>query len=363
MTAVSGVMIAYLSPEKMASFFNFGDKYSGLKAYLLCDDGFILYGTGRSTDIQERLQSNNPKGNIKSHGDDHHLGEDEVHEYSDHMGRLVFGDIHTIELQNQPTKVLVEIALTEALKPLYEFRKRLLLLILITTLTALGIAYLVTLNIINPVKKLTNRVLKVKDGHYGSEKVIRSYSEITILSENFEHMVQQTGALLNENQDKTWLQQGQVDLHEAISGNIDIQTLTENTLTFIARYLNLNVGAFYVLDASGKFVLTASYARPKSGLKAHYKLGEGLVGQAAQDMDMLEIVDEGDVNMVIESATGTANPGSVIAIPVVYDNAAIGVMVYARIVPMKPLHNEFLSATQKIIVMALHSARQRELMR
>lgn len=355
----SGVIIASLDSEHFAELFHYQEKHLGVKAFLLSDDGFVQYGTDVTSDQQMTLKSNNPKAAEASYGDDHHSGLDVVAEYFDHLNRLVFGDIHSVQLPGMPAKVVVEIKLSEALRPVTEFRNRLLFLMITTLLIVLIIAYFITLHIIRPVQKLTHRVLKVKGGDYENREVIRSYNEITLLSQNFEHMVKETGKLFDQTRLQNWHQQGLVQLHSMISGNIDTHQLAENTLTFIARYMDFKAGAFYVLDDSRKYRLRGTYARPK-GLSEVFAPGEGLVGQAAIDKEILNFKQDDDMNLLIESATGSARPGTITAIPVIFENSCIGVIAVARFEPMNQQQEGLLTEAITIIAMALHSAQQRE---
>ena len=363
---ISGVIVATLSTKKLINIFQFSGRRLGTKAYLLGADDIALYGTGLSGQPWMPLPGNIGFGKSDSGNTDFSKNDDisaqpkELSEYENYANQFVFGNVYNTTFHNLPVKVVVEMLSSEALKPISEFRNRLLVLIAITIVLTLCIAYFVAWSIVYPMQKLAKRVLKIEGDDYTPEPIISSYREITVLSENFEHLMKTTGKLLAQNKVNHWLHQEQVNLYEEINGNIDVQTVTEKTLSFFARTLDLKVSAFYVHDEFGAYRLKATYACPTAGIEDTFCLGEGLVGQVALDKESAEIRGTQGLNLRIESATGSTQPKAITAIPIVYEDATIGVLVFAQIEPLTQSQHDLLATCLKIIVMALHSAQQRE---
>lgn len=357
---VSGVILASLNSEKLSSFFHFDDHQLGVKAYLLTEEGSIQYGSDIAKHQFMGLQSLHPKASMQTLVVDDHSGEDIVDEYLSLNNQTVFGDIHAVEFQGTVMKVVIEVAMYKALAPINAFRARLLKMIGITLLIVFGVAYLVTRRVVSPVGKLTERIMRVRKGNYEEKEVIKGYSEVESLSRNFEYMTREIKKLLDESQVQGWYQQGNVQLNNAIIGNHRVQPLSEKILTSMARYLDFKVAAFYLANESEQLELMSSYARPRKSLAASIAFGEGLVGQAALDQSILELDNSGVEGVVIESATGSAEPQTIIAVPVTVNKKTIGVMVFAQFGNLSEKQLRFLQGCENTIGMALHSARQRE---
>jgi hypothetical protein len=89
--------------------------------------------------------------------------------------------------------------------------------------------------------------------------------------------------ITTKNATQNWLKTGQAQLSEKTSGEQDITTLAKNIITFLATYLDAEVGLFYLLKDSQPPTIyrIASYAYTHSSdIPTEFLVGEGLVGQA-----------------------------------------------------------------------------------
>jgi signal transduction protein with GAF and PtsI domain len=73
-------------------------------------------------------------------------------------------------------------------------------------------------------------------------------------------------------------------INEKTSGDLELFTITENAINYLAEYLNAQVGAVYNADLmEKKLLLMGSYAFTKrKGLNEKIDFGQGLVGEAAR---------------------------------------------------------------------------------
>ncbi|MDM8568209.1 ATP-binding protein, partial [Thiotrichales bacterium HSG1] len=168
------------------------------------------------------------------------------------------------------------------------------------------------------------------------------------------------------NDSQNWLKTGQTQLNNEMSGEQEIAQLSKNIITFISTYLDMPVGMFYLLDENGKdtLKLTASYAYTlRKGVNSEFKIGTGLVGQAALEQKELIItkVPE-DYYVRIRSGIGQALPNTVIVQPFMYENSLKGVIELAAFKPISPIQHDFLQQVMPDIGIAINSANSRSQM-
>lgn len=119
---------------------------------------------------------------------------------------------------------------------------------------------------------------KVADGHY--EAVISPKSEKDELAISLNRM---TSALAENEKNRKkldWLKSGKNQLGEAIQGDKSLKELSDRTLSFLAQYLDAQLGTLYIFNPeSGQLALNSKYGLEKSQAKEQLSPGETLVGQ------------------------------------------------------------------------------------
>ncbi|MCK5522600.1 MAG: response regulator [Thiomargarita sp.] len=169
---------------------------------------------------------------------------------------------------------------------------------------------------------------------------------------------------LNQTQD--WLKSGQTQLNEIMSGEQRTNQLAKNIITFLAPYLDIQVGIFYLLEENrseqkAHLKLIASYAYIyRKGSHNEFLLGEGLVGQAALEKKPILITKVPDDYYVhIQSGLGKALPKNVILQPFMYEGVLKGVIELATFNPITDLQQKYLNQVMPNIGIAINSAESR----
>ena len=119
------------------------------------------------------------------------------------------------------------------------------------------------------------------------------------------------------------LTRGLNELNEIMRGETELEPLCEKTINYIARYLSLPLAAFYVRN-DDRLECAANYAFPPSRILPGYEIGEGLLGQAAQDKTPIETADLGNEHLV-KLGTSTTLPKRLLYFPLVLNEETVGV--------------------------------------
>ena len=275
-------------------------------------------------------------------------------------GEEVLGIYLPVNIAGTPMAMLSEVTHRHAFASVQDFRKRLFVLIAITFALVVVIALFVTRQLVKPIRLITRWVNRVAAGDYEEGSVLKGNNEISELSRSFAQMTDRLRTVSDENIRKNWLQEGMAGLHNSVRGEQNMAELCHNIVTYIARYLDMHSGAMFVKDDKNQLQLMGTYAWRKRNQHANsFEIGDGLIGQAALEREVIEITNVPDGYMEIESGLGSAKPAHLIIVPLCYENELKGVFEFARLGPMTDEQNLFLDYSVESIAIAINSAQYR----
>jgi signal transduction histidine kinase/DNA-binding response OmpR family regulator/CHASE3 domain sensor protein/HAMP domain-containing protein len=159
--------------------------------------------------------------------------------------------------------------------------------------------------------------------------------------------------------DKEWHQASIASLNDKMVGEKSVEELTRDILTNIIEHTNSSVAAFYLLEDK-ELHLLSSYALQTENVKKRLKIGEGLVGQAADSGKLLVLEDIPQDELSISYTSGITHPRCVVAIPVRRNRELIGVMEFGTLSSYTPLHLDFLNNIAHNIGVAIHVSQNRK---
>jgi CheY-like chemotaxis protein len=180
------------------------------------------------------------------------------------------------------------------------------------------------------------------------------------LAEVARHANQMAGGLrlLGEQRDRTdWQRQGQVGLSERVGGELAAAEVATRAAEFVASYVAAPVAALYYKDGDSLRLLGQHAVSTRGGeIVPAFRLGEGLVGEAARREDISVVSDPPADYMRIRSGVGDAAPRSIILVPLVHAGSVRGVLELATFRPWAEPLRELLASLRPIITMALEMA-------
>jgi CheY-like chemotaxis protein/signal transduction histidine kinase len=161
-------------------------------------------------------------------------------------------------------------------------------------------------------------------------------------------------------QTEAWLQSGQAGLSERMQGEQRLETLGQNVLEFLARYLDAEVGAIYIAEG-GQFRRFAGYALP-SGHDATadaLRIGDGLAGQAAKE-NRIRVVDDVPAQYLpVASTLGNSKPAHLLIAPASDGALVQAVLELGFFRALLPSDVEFLRRVRELIGVAVRSSKDR----
>jgi signal transduction histidine kinase/DNA-binding response OmpR family regulator len=175
--------------------------------------------------------------------------------------------------------------------------------------------------------------------------------------------------LEQENARKTtqdWLKTGQTQLSEVMSGDLDLTTLSKNVITFLARYLDCQVGTFYLLHVPDlnkiqphlKLIATYAYQKRKN-VSNEILIGEGLLGQAALEKEIIIVTKVPEDYIIIQSGLGESTPNNLAIVPFLYEGNLKGVFELGAFKPFNDIQLDFLQQITPAIAISINTAESR----
>jgi len=165
-----------------------------------------------------------------------------------------------------------------------------------------------------------------------------------------------------EMQTQAWLRAGQNDLSVRLQGAQDLEQLGEKIVSFVARYLNAQVGAMYFAGAEGLLRLVGAYAIPartSDGIDMDRPVG-GLTRQAMQEKSVLKVSDVPQDYFPVSSGLGGSRPRHLVIAPTSADGVANAVLELGFFHAVSAHDLELLRLIAEPIGVALRTAQYRK---
>lgn len=212
------------------------------------------------------------------------------------------------------------------------------------------------------LKDVAENARQVASGDYSGKIVPKSNQDELAVALNT--MTSSLRDVTARNERQNWLRTGQNKLNEHTRGDLDVITLARNAITFLAKYLEAGMGALYLMaDDTNELKLTASYAyafNKQKGLIDAFRVGEGLIGQAAVEKEIISVTDIPENYVRISSALGEALPLNIIIAPFVYEEKVTGVIELGSFKEFNDTQVDFLELVLEHLAIIFNSARSRE---
>ncbi|HEY1899060.1 MAG TPA: response regulator [Steroidobacteraceae bacterium] len=159
---------------------------------------------------------------------------------------------------------------------------------------------------------------------------------------------------------QSWLRVGQMGLSERIQGDLTLEKLGDNVVSFIAQYLGAQIGAMYIAEGPGHFRRFAGYALPAGSPHESIRSGDSLIGQAAKDNQLLHLADVPQNYMLpITSALGQGVPREILIAPASIDRTAHAAIELGFLGRTDESHRQLLTLLSTMIAVAVRTSKDR----
>jgi len=141
-------------------------------------------------------------------------------------------------------------------------------------------------------------------------------------------------ATYQKENEQNWIAKGKEVVGDILRHHNNIEILAYETIVSIINYVNAAQGAFYLYDDEKNLLVNiASYAfNRRKYLKQEFKIGQGLVGQAAYERDIVYRREIPKEYITISSGIlGDKKPATILLAPLISDEKLQGVIEFASL--------------------------------
>jgi PAS domain S-box-containing protein len=152
--------------------------------------------------------------------------------------------------------------------------------------------------------------------------------------------------IAEEDQRRNWAVQGIAQFSDFLRVSEEVDEVAEQVIANLTKYIRGNQGAFFLMNdddpSDVKLELIASYAyNKKKWGHREFRLGEGFVGQAAAEKDVILIRDIPVDYITMTSGLGEATPKSLLIMPLMHNNVVHGAVEIASFAPFENFQIDF----------------------
>ncbi|MBN1789769.1 MAG: PAS domain S-box protein [Bacteroidales bacterium] len=173
---------------------------------------------------------------------------------------------------------------------------------------------------------------QIGEGNYHSQLTISTDQDM--LAQSLQLMRDNLLQNFRKETAQNWIAEGKETISDILRQHNKIEELSVKVIQTLVTYTRLIQGALYIYDEEKKILATAAtyaYNRRKYDT-AEYKLGYGLIGQCAYEMDYIYRTEIPDDYVTISSGIlGDQKPRSLLLIPLITDEKLQGVMEFASL--------------------------------
>jgi CheY-like chemotaxis protein len=202
------------------------------------------------------------------------------------------------------------------------------------------------------------------DGDFSRPIPIISQDEMADLARQANQMAESLQRLGRERDRNDWVREALAGLGQEVRGELDPADLANRAIGFLARYLEAAAGVFYYLDGdqtlelAGQYGGTGAGSSPAgdNGAPPRFRIGEGLVGQAAL-IDEITVVNDPPADYLrIRSGLGEGAPRAIVFLPLRHLGRVRGVLELALFAPWSERSAEALLTVRESLVIAMEVA-------
>jgi signal transduction histidine kinase/HAMP domain-containing protein/ActR/RegA family two-component response regulator len=207
-------------------------------------------------------------------------------------------------------------------------------------------------NLTTQVRAIAAVATAVTAGDLTRQISLEAAGEVAELKDNINQMIANLRATTKANQEQDWLKTNLTRLSGRMQGTRDLTAVASLVMSELTPLVSAQHGAFYLISEEDEpvFELVASYAyRPGDDAPVRFRLGEGLIGQVAVDKRTIVVSGAPAEHISIVSGLGASRPGTLILLPVLFENQVLGVIELASITSFTTVHLDLLEQLKEMI--------------
>jgi signal transduction histidine kinase/ActR/RegA family two-component response regulator len=216
-------------------------------------------------------------------------------------------------------------------------------------------------NLTNQVRAIADVATAVTEGDLTQQVGVQASGEVAVLKDKLNEMIRNLRETTRQNTEQDWLKTNLARFTLMLQGQRDLATVSRMILSELAPLVSAQHGVFYTLmslEDGGEPVLRyqAGYGyKERKAIANHFRLGEGLVGQCAQEKERILLSDVPGDYVRINSGLGESAPLNIIVLPCLFEGSVRAVVELASFSRFSPTHQAFLDQLTESIGLVINT--------
>ena len=214
-------------------------------------------------------------------------------------------------------------------------------------------------NLTTQLRAIADVATAVTKGDLTRSIQVEAQGEVAFVKDNINEMIRNLRDTTLRNEEQDWLKTNLTRFTRMLQGQRDFLTVGKLILSELAPLVSAQQGAFYMVDNSNgdsELKLLASYAHQEgNGAKNRFKMGEGLVGQAALEKRRILLTEVPRDYAKVSSGLGEFRPMNVVVLPILFEGEVKAVMELSSVERFSPAHQAFLDQLTESIGIVLNT--------
>jgi len=213
-------------------------------------------------------------------------------------------------------------------------------------------------NLTTQVRAIAEVATAVTKGDLSQSINVEAAGEVAALKDNINEMIVNLRETTEKNTAQDWLKTNLAKFTRLLQGQRDLTTVSKTILSELAPLVPMQHGVIYFNESSAgepDLRLLASYAYNENSLKSRFKAGEGLIGQAAVELQPILLTDVPHDYVQISSGLGEATPTNIFVVPVLFEGQVKAVIELASFYKFNETHLNFLGQLTESIGIVLNT--------
>src|SRR5713101_4215982 len=205
---------------------------------------------------------------------------------------------------------------------------------------------------------LTAGFRRFGEGDFRSAIPVVTRDELGELARQANQMAHSLQQLESERSRVDWLKSVQSTLSDQLRGELEPKEVADRAVSTLCRALDCPVGALYAADPDGVFRVLGQHAVSAGDRDLGFRPGEGLVGQAALQSEIM-VVHAPAGQLRVSSGLADGSPRSIALVPLLRIGKVTGVLELVSLQPWTERSTELLASVREALAIALDVARGR----
>jgi len=186
-------------------------------------------------------------------------------------------------------------------------------------------------NLTTQVRAIAEVSTAVTKGDLTRSIAVEAQGEVAELKDNINQMISNLKETTQKNAEQDWLKTNLARIGGMMQGQRDLQTVSRLIMSELTPVVSAQHGAFFLSEPDNSeetiLRLIASYGyKARKNVANTFRVGEGLVGQAALEKKSILITEAPQDYIRITSGLGESSPVNVIVLPVLFEEQVLAVI-------------------------------------